>query len=160
MLTEKNAKAFAHYHKAQLKWRGMEPWKKFIEEMKIQYCEADQLREKLLVRQVWLRWHKATLEREKERDIIASTHYKQSLLRRSLTAWIKVCKSLFLPSKKQMYSYTDEGDGLRVRSIGRTSTSKVPTATDLPWMVTHSEAGETGRLGEDGKGQKVQGKVQ
>lgn len=66
----------------------------------------------------------------------------------------------FLAIQKQIYSYTDEGDGLRVRSIGRTSTSKVPTATDLPWMVTHSEAGETGRLGEDGKGQKVQGKVQ
>ena len=90
LLTEKMAKAATHYQTAQLRWRGMAPWKKFVEEMKASYLKAEWLREKALTREVWSRWHRIVVERETEREAVATAHYHKSLLKRSLAAWVKV----------------------------------------------------------------------
>ena len=90
LVTEKITKASSHYHTAQQKWRGVFPWKKFVNKMKARYVEADRLRERTLTREVWSRWRKTTLEREKERETRATAHYHKALLRRSLAVWVQV----------------------------------------------------------------------
>ena len=89
-LAEKMSKAIAHYQKAQLRWRGLAPWRKFVEAMKAGYVEADRLREKALTREVWSRWQRIVVKRERDRDAIATAHYHKTLLKRSLAVWVKV----------------------------------------------------------------------
>ena len=91
LLAELNDKASTHYRTAAVKWRGVEPWRRFVREAKKQQHEADELRERVLVKKTLSKWHSLTLQREKERDSIAVGHYQKSLLRRGLAAWIKVC---------------------------------------------------------------------
>ena len=68
----------------------MAPWKKFVEEMKASYLKAERLRERALAREVWSRWCRTVVERETEREAIATAHYHKALLKRSLAAWVKV----------------------------------------------------------------------
>ena len=89
-LAEKMSKAITHYHTAQLRWRGLAPWRKFVEAMKAGYLEADRLREKVLIREVWSTWWRIVVKREREREAIATAHYHKALLRRNLAAWVKV----------------------------------------------------------------------
>ena len=90
LLAEKMTKASTHYQTAQLRWRGFTPWRKFVEEMKVGYQEADLLRERALTREVWSRWRRVAMEREREREAIATAHHHKTLLKRSLAAWAKV----------------------------------------------------------------------
>lgn len=90
LLADKITKAISHYHTAQLRWRGMAPWKKFVEGMKASYLEADRLREKALTREVWSRWQRMVEERERERVAIATAHHHKALLKKGLVAWVKV----------------------------------------------------------------------
>ena len=83
-------KAVSHYHTAQLRWRGMAPWKKFVEGMKASYLEADGLREKALTREVLSRWQRMVEERERERAAIATAHHHKALLKKGLAGWVKV----------------------------------------------------------------------
>ena len=83
-------KASTHYQTAQLRWRGVAPWKKFVEEMKAGYLEADRRRERALTREVWSIWRRIVVEREREREAIATAHHHKALLKRSLAAWVKV----------------------------------------------------------------------
>ena len=89
-LAEKMSKAATHYQTAQLRWRGLVPWRKLVEAMKASYVEANRLREKTLTREVWSRWWRIVVEREREREAIATTHYHKALLKRSLAVWVKV----------------------------------------------------------------------
>ena len=91
MATEQLAKASSHYLKAQVKWRVLGPWKRFIEEMRSKYREAEHQRAKLLSQRALLLWHKRMLQREKERERVAVRHYESFLLTKMLAAWIKVC---------------------------------------------------------------------
>ena len=90
LLADKMTKAVSHYHTAQLRWRGMAPWKKFVEGMKASYLEANRLREKALIREVWSRWQRMVEERERERTAIAAAHHHRALLKKGLMAWVKV----------------------------------------------------------------------
>ena len=81
---------------AQLKWRGLVPWRRFVEGMKLRYSEANQLRERVLTKKAWSRWHETTLKRERERESLALRHYETTLLRRSIAAWIMVRARVFV----------------------------------------------------------------
>lgn len=89
-LLDQIAKASSHYSIAQLKWRGLLPWRRFVEGMRMRYHEADRLRETVLTKKAWTRWHDRTLKRERKRETVAVNHYEIVLLRRVLSAWIKV----------------------------------------------------------------------
>ena len=93
MTGEQLSKASTHYLKAQVKWRGMEPWKRFVEDMRSKYKEAERQRENVLVRRAFLLWHKRMLQREREREERAVRHYENALSKRSLASWIKVCNA-------------------------------------------------------------------
>lgn len=83
-------KASLHYSIAQLKWRGFLPWRRFVENVKMSYREADQLRDMVLTKKAWTKWLDRTLKRQRERESVAISHYEIVLLRSVLAAWIKV----------------------------------------------------------------------
>lgn len=89
-LLDQIAKASLHYSVAQLKWRGLLPWRRFVEDVKVRYREADQLREMVLTKKCLTRWLNRTLKRQRERESVAISHYEIVLLRSVLSAWIKV----------------------------------------------------------------------
>ena len=93
VVAEQLSKASAHYLKAQVRWRVMEPWKRFIEDMRSKYREAERQREKVLARRTFNVWHKRMLQREGEREERAVSHYENTLLTKSLASWIKVCNA-------------------------------------------------------------------
>ena len=89
-LLDQIAKASSHYSTAQLKWRGLLPWRRFVEDMRARNHDADRLRERVLTKKAWTRWHDRTVKIERERETVAVSHYEIVLLRRALAAWIKV----------------------------------------------------------------------
>ena len=89
-LLDKIAKACSHYSIAQLKWRGLLPWKRFVADVKVRYRKADQMREMVLTKKAWTRWLDRTLKRQRERESVALSHYETVLLRSVLAAWVKV----------------------------------------------------------------------
>ena len=75
-LLDQIAKASSHYSVAQLKWRGLLPWRRFVEDVKVRYREADRLREMVITKKAWTRWLHRTLKRQRERESVAISHYE------------------------------------------------------------------------------------
>lgn len=97
---ELRERADAHYDVAQLKWRGLVPWLRFVELRRQMLLAAISQHELSLERRVFCAWRalvRAAVGERLQRLALAAAHSERAIARRSFFAWrtAVTCSELF-----------------------------------------------------------------